>query len=255
MAFDAKDFVIDKVRRVTEVDLETNEVNWTVTQVEDPQVEFTGETTEKRDANGVLIAQFDTSKGVTFSGNGSLLSMPVLASQLGTEVETGTATTKVTGELFDVVPVTAGTATLTYEPKTAPAKIYTVGADKNITGTIDVGTGTDEAQVSGKTVTLPASFTGNSIGALYTFEAENAIKVTDSAENFAEAAKYIVDILAADVCNPATKRHGYLVFPKAKIDNNVSIGLTTEGNHPFSFSALADYCGEGVQLCYIVWAE
>lgn len=75
----------------------------------------------------------------------------------------------------------------------------------------------------------------------------------DGSENHAEAAEYIVDILACDVCNASVKRAGSIVFPKAKIDNNFSIDLTTEGTHPFSFSALKDYCSDDEELCYVLF--
>lgn len=259
--FNANNFIIDKVRRVTRVNLENGLVDFTLTSISNPQVEFTGESTDKTDAQGVLLARFDTAKGVNFSGEASLLSMPLMASQLGTEVQVATSEAKVVGKTFETLKVTTSgdpatkTATMTNTPKTAPTKIYVLSEDKNIADTIDVGTGDDDASISGKVITLPSSFTGTMIGVLYEYETDSAVKVVDGSENFSEAAEYIVDILAADVCNPATKRAGHLVFPKAKIDNNFTINLTTEGTHPFSFSALKDYCSDDAELCYILFAE
>ena len=66
--FNANNYVIDKVRRVTQINLETGLVDFTGTSVESPQVEFTGESVDKTDAQGVLLARFDTAKGVNFSG-------------------------------------------------------------------------------------------------------------------------------------------------------------------------------------------
>lgn len=255
MAFNANNFIIDRVRRVTEFDLETGMVNWTITSIENPTVEFTGETTDKNDAYGVLLARFDSSKGVTFSGEGSLLSAPMLASQLGTDVQVASEGTKVTGKTFEILTVTDGTATMTHEPSTPPAYVYTISQDKNIDSYIEVGAEPENASVSGATITLPESFEGTQVGVMYDFETDSAIKVVDGSENYADAAGYIVDILAADVCNSATKRAGSLVFPKARIDNNVSITLTTEGTHPFSFSALKDYCSDEAELCYLLFTE
>ena len=263
MSFNAKNFIIDKVRRVTQINLETGLVDWTLTSIESPQIEFTGESTDKTDAYGVLLARFDTAKGVNFSGEGSLLSMPLMAAQLGTEVEVADATNKVYGEAFEILKVvTTGegasatkTAELPLTPKTIPSVVYTLSEDKNIDSTIEVGTGDDKASISGKVITLPASFTGTQIAVFFDYETDEAVKVSDGSENFAEAAKYIVDILAADVCNPSIKRAGSIVFPKAKIDNNFTIDLTTEGTHPFSFSALKDYCADDANLCYTVFRK
>lgn len=253
--FNGKDFIIDKVRRVTQINLETKLVDWTLTSIASPQIEFTGESTDKTDAYGTLLARFDTAKGVNFSGEGSLLSLPLMAAQLGTEVEVGSDTAKVYGETFEILKVTDKKAELSLAPKTIPSVVYTLSEDKNIDQMIEVGTGDDNAKISGKEITLPDSFEGTQIAVFYDYETEDAVKVVDGSENYAEAAKYIVDILAADVCNPSIKRAGSIVFPKAKIDNNFTVDLTTEGTHPFSFSALKDYCSDDAQLCYIVFKK
>lgn len=254
--FNPKNFVIDKVRRVTQVNLATDLVDWTMTSIESPQIEFTGESTDKTDAQGTLIARFDTAKGATFSGEGSLLSVPMLAAQLGTEVEVASGTNKVKGETFEILTLNEGTATMSYTPSTVPAYVYAISNDKNIGDAIAVGSATDNAKISNGVITMPTSYTGALVGVYYAFETESAVKVVDDSQNYADAAKYMVDLLVCDVCNPSVKRAGTLVFPKAKIDNNVTIDLTTEGTHPFSFEALKDYCNDaGEVLCYWLFPE
>ena len=193
--FNATQFVIDKVRRITQINLATGLVDFTGTSVESPQIEFTGESTDKTDA------------------------------------------------------------TLKHVPTSAPAAVYTMSEDKNISGMIEVGVDEGNAKIEGKVITLPASFVGTTVGVFYEYETDSAVKLVDSAESFAEAAMYVVDILAADVCNPSVKRAGKIVFPKAKIDNNFTVNLTTEGTHPFSFTALKDYCADDAELCYILFEE
>ena len=253
--FNATQFVIDKVRRITQINLETGLVDFTGTSVESPQIEFTGESTDKTDAQGVLLARFDTAKGVNFTGEFSLLNLNLMAAQLGSEVQVASETTKVKGADFAVLSVVDKKATLKHTPLTNPAVVYTMSEDKNINGTIEVGADEENAKIDGTTITLPDSFTGTMIGVYYEYETDSAVKLVDSAESFAEAAMYIVDVLAADVCNPASKRAGKIVFPKAKIDNNFTVNLTTEGTHPFSFTALKDYCADDADLCYILFEE
>lgn len=253
--FNANNFIIDKVRRVTQVNLATGLVDWTATSIESPQVEFTGESTDKTDAQGVLLARFDTAKGVNFSGEASMLSMPMMAAQLGTEVQVATEENKVHGKTFEVLKVADKKATLTHTPSVAPACVYVLSQDKNIESKIEVGTEEGNASVAGNVITMPENFAGTQVGVLYEYDTAAAVKLVDGSENYAEAAEYIVDILAADVCNPSIKRAGALVFPKAKIDNNFSVNLTTEGTHPFSFSALKDYCSDEAELCYVLFNE
>lgn len=254
-----KDYLIDKVRRVTQENLTTGMVDWTMTNIENPQIEFTGESKDKTDADGVLLARFAGAKGVTFSGEGSVISSTLLAAQLGAELEEADSETTITGKLFEVIDVvTSGsskTATLTHTPKTAPGYIYLMTEDKNVGESLAVGSGGDDASISGKIITLPNAVDAAQIGVLYEFTATSGMKLTDKSEENAAAAGYIVDILAAEICNPAAKRRMTIVFPKAQIDNNFSINLTTEGTHPFSFSALKDYCSASAELCYFLFTE
>lgn len=262
MALTANNYVIDKLRRVTEVGLDDNLVNWTGTSVENPQIEFTGESTEKTDAQGTLIAKFDTAKGCTFSGELSVISMPLMASQLGADLEIASDTTIVSGEDFEILTVETdsegnNTVTLSYTPSSTPEYVYPLTEDKNIDSTniIAIGTGTDEASIDGTVITLPSDIDATQVGVLYEYTTTSAVKISDGAENYAVEAKYIVDFLATDLCDSSVKRAGTIVFPKAKIDNNFTLDLTTEGTHPFSFTALKDYCSDDVELCYIIFRE
>ena len=252
--FNANNYIIDKVRRVTRSNSD-GMVEFTLTSIENPQIQFTGESTDKTDAYGVLLARFDTAKGVSFSGEASMLSMPLMAAQLGTDVQVATEEKKLSGKTFEILSVADGKATMSYEPTTAPAYVYSMTQDKNINEAIKVGAEDGNASVSGKEITLPEGFAGTQVGVLYDYTTSAAVKVVDRSNEFAEAACYVVDVLAADVCNPAVKRHGFLVFPKAKIDNNFDINLTTEGTHPFSFTALKDYCSDDEELCYLLFHE
>lgn len=117
--FNATQFVIDKVRRITQINLATGLVDFTGTSVESPQIEFTGESTDKTDAQGVLLARFDTAKGVNFSGELSLLNLNLMGAQLGSEVQVADSSKKVKGADFAILTVTdnEGTKTAT---KTVP---------------------------------------------------------------------------------------------------------------------------------------
>ena len=253
------DYLIDRALSLSRIDLETGDLEWVAKSIEDPQLEFTGETTEKRDAQGTLIAQFDTAKGATLSGSLSLLSMVLMASQLGTEVQFGSNDAKILVDYVDEMAVAsandAKTCELKYTPKTAPTAVYAMNADGSRGEKYEIGTGEGKATISGKVITLPEGFEGTKAVAAYEYESATAVMVEDGSENYTTPAKYILKILGADVCNPARKRSGAIVFPKAKLDNNFSLNLTTDGAHPFSLTALKDYCDEAARLCYVVWDE
>lgn len=246
-------FVMDRVRRITEISLETGKVNWSARGVGSPSLELNGETVDKKDAYGALITQNDTAKGAALSGNMDTINIPLLASQRGAKVEVGSETAPVSGRTFDVVDVKDGKATLTYTPKVAPAFVYPINADQTQGDEIEVGTDTDNAKITGNTVTLPDGFAYSKIGVVYDYETADAIRMSDSSEEFGTAAEYIFEMYMKDICTD-TKRLGYLVFPKGKLDNNVTIDLTTEGTHPFKITAQKEYCADESQLYYWIWA-
>lgn len=250
------DFLIDRVLSLTRIEIEDGSLSWVAKSIENPSLEFTGEVSEKRDAQGTLIAQFDTAKGATLSGELSLLSMALMASQLGTEVQFGSAAKKLLVDYVDEVAIGADKkGALKYTPKTAPTAVYAMNADGSLGDKFEVGAEEGNAAISEKEVTMPATFEGTKVVCAYQYESETGVMVTDGAEDYTTAAKYVMKILAADVCNPARKRSGAIVFPKAKLDNNFSVNLTTDGTHPFSLTALKDYCDDDAKLCYVVWDE
>ena len=264
------DYLIERELSLSRIDLTSGDLTWVAKNIENPQLEFTGETTEKRDAQGTLIAQFDTAKGATLSGELSLLNMMVLASQLGTEVQFGAQNAAIEVDYVDEMVAEKGESETQfkcktkYQPKAAPTAIYALNADGSMGTKYTIATGENVATYAAGTgddagigiITLPASVTaGGKFVVAYKYDSATAVMVEDNADEFAVPAKYILKILGADVCNPALKRSGAIVFPKAKLDNNFSLNLTTDGTHPFSLTALKDYCDEAGKLCYVVWDE
>lgn len=246
-------FVMDRVRRITERSLETGKVNWSARGVGEPSLELNGETVEKKDAYGALIAQIDTAKGASLSGNLDTINIPLLASQRGAKIEVGSDEKKVNGRLFDVVDVKDGKATLTYTPIVAPAYVYPIKADQTQGDEIEVGTADENAKIAGNVVTMPDGFAYSKIGVVYDYETSDGVRLSDSSEEFGAAAEYIVEMYMRDICTD-TKRLGYLVFPKGKLDNNVTLDLKTEGTHPFKITAQKEYCADESQLYYWFWA-
>lgn len=252
--FDIKSAVINRFLRLTEVNLESGMVNWVLRNIENPNAEFTGESVDKTDERGILISRFDTSKGFTLSGESSKLELGLMASQLGTEVEVATADKKIKGEDFEIITIVddgnTKTATMAYVPLTTPAVVYTINKDKSLGEAIEVGTAEGNAQIAGAVITMPSTYTGTRVGVLYQYETDEAVRVTDSSETFNKKAKYIAKILAEDVCGVTAAVT--IVISKGQLDNNFSLNLTTEGTHPFSITAMTDYCSDEEELCYII---
>lgn len=246
-------FLMDRVRRVTEIGLADGKVNWSAVGIGSPSLELNGETIDKQDAYGAMIAQIDTAKGAALSFEIDTTNLQVLASQRGANIEVGSETAMVRGEIFDVQPVKDGKATLEYTPLTTPAFVYGINNDKTQGEEIEVGTEAGNAQITGNVVTLPDGFEPTMVGVYYEYETADAVKLSDNSEEFGTAAKYLVQMYVRDICTDQ-KRLGVLVFPKAKLDNNVTLDLTTEGTHPATITAQKEYCADESNLYYWVWA-
>lgn len=55
---------------------------------------------------------------------------------------------------------------------------------------------------------------------IYKCEMENAVKITNSSDNFSKAGTFVLDSICHDVCDPSTKIYTIIVFERAKLSNN-----------------------------------
>ena len=91
MAFEVRNFVIDRVRRGIMLHSETGALMWALNQIENPSLNVTAETTDAVDALGVPIATFNRAKQAEFSAESSLFDLGLLAVQSGTELDVSSA--------------------------------------------------------------------------------------------------------------------------------------------------------------------
>ena len=125
-----------------------------------------------------------------------------MGAQLGSEVQVADSSKKVKGADFAILTVTddkgTKTATLKHAPTSAPAAVYTMSEDKNISGMIEVGVDEGNAKIEGKVITLPASFVGTTVGVFYEYETDSAVKLVDSAER--AKTEWDVAVLRRELC-------------------------------------------------------
>jgi len=261
--FNVDNLVVDRPLRVTMFDNATGEVIVTVDQIENPSLECGGEQVIKNDAIGSPIAIFDRSKTSRFSAENSVLSLGLAAAQFGSKKELADATNKMRAPKFEVITVSGTDELVLSEVPFGPAGaeiryVYLLGADRSISKKFEVGadpTTNFSIDASGKKITLP---TGADIKATdrfaiwYEYETDAAVRVMNNGNNFARSGKFDVEVLFADLCNQDVKYYGHIIFPKGKLDNNVTFNLTTEGNHPFAFSGMTDYCSDDKNQFYYI---
>ncbi len=222
---------------------------WSINQVTDPSLSVTSETAEAVDALGSTIATFNRGKAAEFSANNSIFDLGLLAAQNGTDVKEATSAATVSTPKFDTI-VVADTVTqysLAETPVEAPEKIYLLNGDGTLGTAFTASTSATATTFvyddSTNKITIPTGLSaGAQLMAIYDYASESATYMQADAVNFPKAGRFVLEVLGIDVCDPTTQIHAYIEFPNAKLDANVDISFTTDGNHPFTIQAQQAYC-------------
>ena len=85
MAFNPNELIIERVRSVEEYNIETGELEGRYTQIEDPSLQTSSESSDVVDAMSNVIATFYKATTGTFGFSNSLFSLDLAASQFGTK--------------------------------------------------------------------------------------------------------------------------------------------------------------------------
>ena len=269
MAFEARNFVINRVRRALMYHSTTGEVMWSIIQVSNPTLNVTTETQEAVDAIGNRILSFDRAKNAEFSAENTQFDLGLLAAQSGTTKKISADTNKISMPLFHefVVPDTGTTVTLPKAPAGAAAAgipfIYAMHGDGSLSVKYAYGAsaGANTFTYTGTTLTFPTGSTpGTRFFVPYEYETDetennggSAVDVT--AVDFPKAGRFVLEVIGADPCDVSTEYYAFVVFPNAKLLGNFDITFTTEGAHPFTIQANQDYCDPEKRLFTIAIPE
>lgn len=259
--FNINNLVIDHVLRGVMTSNADGSYMWSVNQITEPSLAITTETADAVDALGSIIASFDRAKNAEFTANNSLFDLGLYAAQNGKEKEVASATKTITAPAFETLTVKSGETevTLAHTPNNEITTVYALNGDDTLGTPFVAGTAASATEFvydkDTNKITVPTDFVGN-LFVMYEYEAEQAVQVVGDGINFPKAGTFTMEILGSDVCDTSTKIHAYVVFPNAKLDANVDISFTTDGNHPFTIKAMQAYCdGEKVLFKIIIPKE
>lgn len=257
MAFNKNELILDRVRSLTTHSLTDGKMLFRLTSLEDPSISCTAEGEEVTDAIGSLITTIYRAKKATISATNSLISLDLAASQYGTKKEVADTTNKITDFTYDILEVASGKTkvNLSHKPKNADDIKWIYSIVDN-----EIGTEYSAAPVSGGDsgsatantfvisdegeITVPIGFTGK-LFVEYTYETENAVRVSNKASEFPESCSVILYCYFRDKCNDGKVISGKIICPKAKLDpSQIELALTSTGKHAFSFNIQKDYCVE-----------
>lgn len=256
-----ENLLINRVVRGTLFNRLTNEVIFSLDEISNPTLECGGEQVYATDALGQNIAAFDRSKTASFSGENAMFNFGLMAAQFGTDKEIASSDNKIAVPKFELIVVQdTSKVTLKDEPVDTSVKyIYSTNPDKSKNTAFKRGTAasTTEFALTGKEISLPtgAFEVGDKVAIWYDAEVEkDAQIIRNTTKDFAKSGKFVLEVLVAEPCAPEVEYYAYIIFNSAKLDNNVSLNLTTEANHPFSITALRDYCSDYDELFSLIVA-
>ena len=177
MAFDLKNFVIDRVVRGIAVahgankdlGIAAGDVLFSIDQITNPSLNCSSESVDAVDALNVPIATFYRAKSAEFSAENALFDINLLATQSGTKMKTASSENTIEAPCFQTIDIKApaeSAATVTIELSHDPietaghyVKVYTVKADGTIGDKLEpLTSGTPANRLSytrtGKNITL-----------------------------------------------------------------------------------------------------
>ncbi len=258
--FDINNFAIDHVLRGIMTSGSDGSLMWSINQISEPSLSVTTENAQAVDALGGTIVEFDRAKKAEFSAQNSLFDLSLYAAQQGNEKKVADKTETVTAPAFETITVPAvvtDPVRLSHKPNTAPTEIYYLKGDDTLGQAVKrsdtSGAGVFTYDEATQAITFPTDAKpGDPYFVQYEYEATQAVSVTGDAINFPKSGKFIMEVLGTDICNPSTLIHAFIVFPNAKLDANVDVSFTTDGNHPFKIRANQSYCDRKKVLFKIV---
>lgn len=240
-------FIADSIKRVSVFDPATSDLMFMATQIQDGNINGSTEQTEITGMAGMRIALLDRSKAATVTWTNGLIVANGIAAQVGATVQEASEETPIVAPAIDLVKLTSATsATLPNTPVGTGVKIYRVSSTGGQGEKLELVASTPKTgqfSITGSTITFfEGDFAaGDSVFAIYDYNAKVGKKISNKADEFTRNVRVIVEILVRDTCDDKVYI-SKLVLPRAKLSGNFDIALGEASNHPFEAAALIDLC-------------
>ena len=254
--FNKNELILDRVRSLSYNDLETRQMLFRLTSLEDSSLSCTAEGEEITDAIGSLITTLYRAKKASFSATNSLFSFTLLGEQYGATKEVATEDKAILDRTYDILNVAEGKITLSQTPKGDIKYIYGM-AEGEVATVYEVGvTATTNFSIVGKEITVPTEAKETKFYVEYDFENNNAMKITNRASEFPRAGYIVIYAYFRDKCNENKRYSGKIICPKAKLNpSQIDTALTSTGKHPFELTMMKDYCDENDELFTVIISQ
>lgn len=267
MNFNVNNLAVADVLSGTMFTKDGTRVQFGLNDISDPQLEIGANPITLSDRLGTPIMMFVREKSASISGSNSTVSLNLLAAQMGSEKQIASDSEPLIAPYEDKIQIGGTdsaantTITTTKEPIAGTIVLELLDSDRSPVGTnipIEATASATAASVSGQTITLPTGMNltaSDYIGVYYDYSTTAAVSAGSSVDASVVSGKFQLEVMFADKCDQSRLYYGYVVFPSAVLDSSATLTMTAEGNHPFTITAMADYCGEERELFHIVVPE
>ena len=274
MALSINNLVIDRIIRGCMFSTTTREVLWSVSQISNFSISVTTDSQDAVDAVGTPIMTYYRAKQCEITAENALWDLGLFAAQGGGDqaLVSSTSLNKFSVPIFDEIEIgnTTTTATLSHTPLLPTGETYAVpfvylmSGDGTLGKKFECGASASAGVFtqSGTTLTFASGdlATGDTIIAFYDYEANGtsgsqAVKLTNTAKDFPKAGKFVMELLACDVCDKSTLYYCYLVMPSATLAPDVDLDFSTDATHSFTLRAQQDYCDKQKVLYSLICPE
>lgn len=271
MAFNVDVLIYEKTKTLAMFNKATNLLQWTISNVKDPSLKTSADSTVKTDAEGATVMTFYKAKTAQLTGSNAFFSLGLSAAQYGSSVTLGATGAEITCPYTETITVgeTTGvkntTITLTKTPVgitgSEVSHIYTQNVNKSIGTSYTVSTTADATHfsISGKVITLPIDATitkDTKIIIFYDYETAEAVSLANNAEDMPKSGIAKMQCVFCDPCDKETKYLLWVISSNAQLSPESEISFTTEGEHPFTIDFQKEFCSdEGNLFTIIVPAE
>lgn len=263
MAFNVDNLVYEKTIALEFFDKATKELSWRISDIKDPSLQTSANSTDKTDAQGQPVMKFYNAKTAQLTGSNAFFSLGLNAAQYGSKVTVATTENKIVCPYTEVITVgeTSGTKnttiTLTKTPYgTAGSEvkfIYVQNTNKSIGTSYPVAATADATHfsIATKVITLPtdAEITKDTkIIVFYDYETSEAVLLANNASDIPASGVARMKSVFCDPCNKETKYALWVVSNNAQLSAESQVNFTQDGDHPFTIDFLKEYCSDDGNL-------
>lgn len=241
-------FVIDEATRAFMTS--SNKARWYTNQIENLSIKVDGEEIQKKDAHGNLIANIVKGKTCEVGFDVSVLDLGVLADANGTELQTASATNKLTSTAFDEFEITGSTTDITLKNTPVDDIVYvqTLNPDGSLKKAFTVGAAVADGVATYTKATKKVTFNsgdivaGDTVLVVYDYEVSTGSGFSVSAKDVPKVGKLYIEVKGYNICDKETVLYAYYRFPQAQSKVSNQQDIKVDSTFHIDYTCAVSYC-------------